>query len=230
MSDSETDGSDAPLARLPRWQALTVLVGFPLAYWINGLTPWSYGLFVERDHRFFLPFGVSICLLHWASLALTLWFVRRSGATPREIGLHLRAKGLFAFAAVVAVVGGALIALRTAFPIHEAPPGDWRVSYPFTLDERIFFVFLALSAGFCEEVVYRGFAITALRQRGWRTWQAVALATLSFVMIHGVAAIFLFPFLIAAGLIYGGIFLWRKSLTPLIYLHALFDVTAVLAV
>ncbi len=56
------------------------------------------------------------------------------------------------------------------------------------------------------------------------------LATLSFVLIHGVFSLIAFPFLFLGGLLYAGIFVWRKSLTPGFYLHALFDVMAVAAI
>jgi membrane protease YdiL (CAAX protease family) len=123
-----------------------------------------------------------------------------------------------------------LIGLRQAAPVHADPPGDWRFYYPFTLAERSLFIFVAISAGFCEEVVFRGFAISALKQRGWKTWQAVLLATLSFIGIHGIAGIFLSPFLFVAGLFYAGLFLWRRNLTLAIYVHTLFDLMSVAAV
>ncbi|QDU31961.1 CAAX amino terminal protease self- immunity [Anatilimnocola aggregata] len=216
--------------KLPRWQLLTIMVGFPLAYWINGLMPWCYGLFVKRDHSFFIPFGLSVCLLHWASLLAALYFLRQAGGRPSDLGFHMRVGGMVALVVTVVVVGGLLIAVRRAWPIFEAPPNDVRFYYPFTLAERCFFIFMALSAGICEEIVYRGFAISALQGRGWRTWQAVVLSTLSFVFIHGIASIFMFPFLFLAGLLYAGIFLWRKDLTLAIWLHALFDVMAVMAI
>jgi membrane protease YdiL (CAAX protease family) len=56
------------------------------------------------------------------------------------------------------------------------------------------------------------------------------LAAISFVFMHGIASLFLFPFLIVVGLVYGWLFLWRKSLTPLIWLHCLFDLMAVVAI
>jgi membrane protease YdiL (CAAX protease family) len=87
-----------------------------------------------------------------------------------------------------------------------------------------------LSAGFCEEFVYRGWAIRVLQAKGFRTWQAVALATVSFVFIHGVAALVLFPVLIIAGILYSLLFLWTRRLSPGIYLHALFDMMSLLAV
>ncbi len=130
----------------------------------------------------------------------------------------------------MAAVGGILIYLRQQYPMHDEPPGDFRFFYPFTLAERCLFVFMAISAGFCEETVYRGFAITKLQGRGWRTWQVIVLSTLSFIFMHGIAGLFMFPFLFVVGLFYAGLFLWRRNLTPCIYLHTLFDLMAVAAI
>jgi membrane protease YdiL (CAAX protease family) len=214
----------------PRWHVLVLLIAFPLAYWLNGLMPWSYQFFVKRDHSYFIPFGAAVCLLHWASACFALWSLRKIGARPRDIGLHISAGRIVVLVATVVAIGAALIAARQRWPIHTVPPSDFTFFYPFTRAERCFFVFMALSAGICEEIVYRGYAITALQGRGWRTWQAVVLAAISFVFMHGIASLFLFPFLIVVGLVYGCLFLWCKSLTPLIWLHCLFDLMAVVAI
>lgn len=230
MAEGEVVLSQPRSVQPPRWHVLVLLIGFPLAYWINGLLPWSYNLYVKRDHDYFIPFGASVCVLHWASVLFTLWSLKQIGSRPRDIGFHLRAGGILALVVSVVAIGAALIFTRQTWPLHDAPPKDFTFFYPFTLPERCFFVFMALSAGICEEIVYRGYAITSLQARGWRTWQAVLLAAISFVFMHGIAALFLFPFLLVVGLVYGGLFLWRKSLTPLIWLHALFDLMAVMAI
>jgi membrane protease YdiL (CAAX protease family) len=219
-----------PLKTLPRWHVLLLLVGFPVAYWLNGLMPWSYAFFVKRDHDYFIPFGISVCVLHWASLVFALWSLRSVGAKGSDIGLHFTSLKWIVLVAVVALLGGGLIAVRTQWPANDSPPSDPRFFYPFTLPERCFFVFMALSAGICEEIVYRGYAISALQARGSRTWQALVLAAISFVLMHGIASLFLFPFLFVVGLVYGGLFLWRRNLTPLIWLHTLFDLMAVMAI
>ncbi len=90
-------------------------------------------------------------------------------------------------------------------------------------------VFMSFTAGFCEELVYRGFAIRMLQRRGLRTWLAVLLATVAFVFVHGVAAVFLGHIYFVAGLLFAALFLWRRSLVPGMCLHALVDVSAILA-
>jgi uncharacterized protein len=230
VAEGESISNQASGVKPPRWHVLVLLIAFPLAYWINGFMPWSYQFFVKRDHGFFIPFGASVCLLHWASVIFALWSLRQIGARPRDIGLHISTGRILALVAIVVAMGAALIAVRQTWPIQEAPPQDFMFFYPFTLPERCFFIFMALSAGICEEIVYRGYAIRALQGRGCRTWQAITLAAISFVFMHGIASLFLFPFLILVGLVYGCVFHWRNSLTPLIWLHTLFDLMAIIAI
>jgi membrane protease YdiL (CAAX protease family) len=215
---------------LPRWQVLTILVGGPLVYLANNLTPWSYGLFVERDHTHWMPLFTSIIVLHWISVLLATWFLWRSGARLVDIGFDFSPLSFAAFVAVVIGAGVGMVFLRRTWPASTQFGETWQLGYPWTTQERIFGIALYLSAGFCEEFVYRGWAIRVLQARGFRTWQAVALATLSFVFIHGNAALFLFPLLIVAGVLYSLLFLWTKRLSPGMYLHALFDMMCILAV
>ena len=217
------------LPEVPLGQALTLLVGFPLLYMANSFTPWSYGLFVEGEREWYVPFFCSLIVLHWLSVALTVLFLIRGRVPLTEIGFRWKMSGVIAFLIIVTVAGAALIALRTTWDGGELPTEQWQLLYPFTISERCLWVVVAITAGFCEEFVYRGFGIRYLQARGLRTWKAVTLATLSFVFIHGFSALFAFPFYAIAGLIFAAIFLWRNSLTPVIYIHALFDLTAVLA-
>ena len=48
--------------------------------------------------------------------------------------------------------------------------------------------------------------------------------------MHGLGAIFLFPLLLVAGVLFSALYLWRKDLTLCIYLHTLFDLSSILAV
>jgi membrane protease YdiL (CAAX protease family) len=97
------------------------------------------------------------------------------------------------------------------------------------MGERLFWIFMSFTAGFCEELVYRGFNIRALQGRNLRTWLAIGLATLSFVFMHGISVMRVSPFLTIyiAGLLFSALFLWRRSLVPGICLHTLFDLAAI---
>ncbi len=58
---------------------------------------------------------------------------------------------------------------------------------PVTLEERTWFVPVSITAGICEEVLYRGFLIRYLSDGPWHfgLWVALAIACLSFGLAHG---------------------------------------------
>jgi membrane protease YdiL (CAAX protease family) len=96
---------------------------------------------------------------------------------------------------------------------------------PRTAAERWVFALLALTAGICEEVLYRGFGLAALR------WAApglghpalIAITALAFGMAHlyqggrGVALTGL------AGAYFAWIAISTGSLVPVMVLHAILD-------
>ncbi|HEV7281816.1 MAG TPA: CPBP family intramembrane glutamic endopeptidase [Pirellulaceae bacterium] len=138
--------------------------------------------------------------------------------------------GVLAFFATLIAVGLALLALRQLWPAHEEPLEPWMAFYPATFAEKLAWIGVSITAGFCEELVYRGAAIRGLQGRGFRTWQAVAVASASFSLMHGPTGVILFPVFFAFALLFSGLFLRAKRLAPVVYLHALLDVMAVLAV
>lgn len=97
---------------------------------------------------------------------------------------------------------------------------------PKTPTERITWVFLAFTAGFCEEAVYRGYTISRLTLATGSWWPGAVVSSLSFGMLHAyqgvgnIALISIFGFLLSL------LFVWRKSLVPGIFAHFLLDVFA----
>ncbi len=218
----------------PGWQVWLVLVGFPALYLLNSFTPWSVGLFGRQDRSYWLPFMTSVLVLHWASALAVFILVRKGGGALSDLGLRISpSRGALGLLLVILWSAGMVFARHTMPPASGSTaqyPSWLQLFYPHTLSERCFWVVLSLSAGFCEELVYRGYAITALRQRGFRLWPALALASTSFVFVHGFAGLFAFPIYFLSGLFFAWLFLWRKSLVPGMTVHALFDVNAVFAV
>jgi len=66
------------------------------------------------------------------------------------------------------VLGLATVALRSAVPYGAGEFGA-RTGWPIDTAERLFWIAMFIAAGFFEELVYRGFAIPALRGRGVRS-------------------------------------------------------------
>jgi membrane protease YdiL (CAAX protease family) len=210
----------------PLWQVLLVLVGLPAAYLANSLMPWSIGLFQRHDHAFFWKFWASISVLHWGSVALVVILLKRAGRGLVDIGLALSPLKVAAMVGFPVVVGLALTFVRED---SHGPPSAPQL--PATAGERLFWIFVSVTAGFCEELIYRGFSIRALEGRALGTWLAVAVATLAFFFMHGPAIVIAratvlssFLILYPLGLLFSALFLWRRSLVPGICLHALIDV------
>jgi hypothetical protein len=114
---------------LPWWQIVTVLLGFPLLYFVNHFTPWCKGLFVKRDHGFFIPFYCSILVLHWISVALVVMFVWQAGGGLTDIGLQLSAGKAAVMAGVFLAVATTLVLLRQTRPANYPSRLGWIRSY-----------------------------------------------------------------------------------------------------
>jgi membrane protease YdiL (CAAX protease family) len=216
--------------RLTRGQVLFVLVGFPLLYWVNHLTPWNYGLFRQGDRSWYPYFAGSIIGLHWLTLLAMVLQVRRAGGSLTDIGLKLSPARAIIALIVFVLAGGGLLWLRTTWPLPDKPPEGWQIIYPFTWSERMLMLFASFSAGVCEELIYRGYALTVLRGRGIRLWLALLLSGLSFALMHGIPGVILLPMYLIVHAIFAGIYLGCRSLWPVIYVHVLWDMMMVLAV
>jgi len=88
---------------------------------------------------------------------------------------------------------------------------------------------LAITAGVCEEFVYRGFAIAAFSKAGLPLWLVVILSSLLFGLAHayqgrgGIVSTGIFGVLLALGRLGFG------SLVPVMMWHAGLDLAAGIA-
>lgn len=221
----------------PKINLFVVLVGFPLIYFLYSLTPWAKELFMEGDSSLFIPFWSVIAVLHWLSFFLVKDFLKRENKTLKDIGYRMNTKKTVVFIVsyllvALLVLGFTEISLRYV-SIDQGKLATLSNFFPKTTAQRIFFILTVFTAGVCEEIVYRGYAITQLRGVGVNRWLAVILAGMVFVFMHGlnsVASIYQFLFYFAFSILFGGLFLWRKSLIPNIVIHILFDLMAMMAI
>ncbi len=96
---------------------------------------------------------------------------------------------------------------------------------PLTREERAWFALVSITAGICEEVLYRGFLIRYLSNGPWHAglWIALAVASVSFGLAHGYQGI---TGIIGTGLlgaVMALIFFSTGSLWLPMALHALID-------
>lgn len=169
-------------------------------------------------------------LLMWAAAGLVLWLWIATGVALASVGFGLpegwRLWGPLAFGgAFVAVQArGAVKLSRLAAPSERmrAQLGGVEPLCPRTAQELPAFLGVSLTAGFCEEVLFRGFLIWVL-QPLVGLWLAVALAAILFGAAHayqGAAGVIRTGLL---GLVFTAIVLLSGSLWPAIVLHAAVD-------
>ncbi|MGE3928928.1 MAG: CPBP family intramembrane glutamic endopeptidase [Hyphomonadaceae bacterium] len=172
---------------------------------------------------------------HWLCVALVLGAIAAEGRTLTSIGLDLglfRRRAPFFILALVAFAAAAYAA--PAFHYGSDPP-DQMLSHPLgpvTVEQRLFWIAMALTAGFTEEIIYRGFAIVRLRALAGLP-VALLASIASFALMHGPSAFApqLLALYLVSGVAFSAAFLMFKSrrLEILIIVHALLDLLLVTA-
>ncbi|MCC8034556.1 MAG: CPBP family intramembrane metalloprotease [Rikenellaceae bacterium] len=216
------------------WHLLVTFL-FPALYFLNAMTPWAVRLWGGGDRGSYISYWIGVCVLHWISAGLVLRFLKKDGLSLRDIGYNLRKKGNL-------ILAGSLLAFALAvfFLTESIAPAEVKVEaglmsmfYPLTTGERLFWILCCFTAGFCEELVYRGYNISMLRYKGVNKWVAMLIAVFPFILIHSFAPIYsgyLFGVYFSAGIIFGLIFLLTKRLWIPMAIHCAYNLTAMMAV
>lgn len=217
------------------WKILSIIVGFPLLYILFGKTSVAIELFVNKNLDYYIPFWGGIIILHWLSVLAVIQFLKSQKKTLADIGYKLSKKG------TLYLVGGYLIVailmligvefMLNTVEIDTSKFANISGLIPKTTSHRIFFILLVFSTGFCEEIVYRGFAITKLNEIGINKWIAVIIAAFLFVGIHGINAYTnRFLFLFGGAILFSLTFILSKRLLPSILIHLIINLSAMMAI
>ena len=172
----------------------------------------------------------------WVLAGVVAWRALTRGITLQELGLGLQpwfgilAAGLFG----ALLIGGLQwLNLRRIGRMEGPAPEILRKLanrlLPVNLLEYLPYSALAITAGVCEEFVYRGFGIAAFSKAGLPTWLVVIVSSVLFGLAHayqgkaGIISTGVFGVLLAIGRI------WSGSLVPAMLWHAGLDLTAGIA-
>ena len=144
------------------------------------------------------------------------------GLGPTDLTVVASWTGILCVAALLLLLG--FLLFRKWVGIRETPllaqllPESW--------SEKGVFILLSLSAGFGEELAYRGFLIPALTELLGQAWGAALLSSAVFGLLHayqgwlGILRTGLLGLVLAASLLLSG------TLWPAILAHAILDVMA----
>lgn len=180
-----------------------------------------------------LSLYASTIAFQWCAVAIVAWRAWAHHFTAAQLGLLLHDK----FRLVVASIVGALtiaslqwLNLRRVGKIPRESRGRLQPMaeriLPQSLVELLPYLALAITAGLCEEFLYRGFAMAVLAQVGLKSWAVVLLSSILFGLAHsyqgrgGVVMTFLI------GLILGTSRIVYNSLVPAMLWHSAVDVVA----
>jgi len=177
-------------------------------------------------------YGVTIAF-QWVLLALVAWRSFARGLTVAQLGLE---RGATAGLLLAALVGAALLCAFQWFNLRRVggmsgPTPDLMRKLAARLLPRSGVEFapycaLAVTAGICEEFLYRGFAMASLARVGVPAWAVVLITSILFGLAHayqgrgGVVGTGIL------GLIFAISRLVFSSLLPVIVWHAVVDITA----
>jgi membrane protease YdiL (CAAX protease family) len=118
-----------------------------------------------------------------------------------------------------AVWVAAVAAVRSS---SAGPPADLSL-LPTGAVETVLWVALALSAGFCEEIAFRGYFQRQFEALTGRPGTAVAMQAILFAISHAYQGIPSALAIGAYGVLFGVLALWRGRLRPGMVAHALTD-------
>lgn len=172
----------------------------------------------------------------WALALIVAWRAIAGGLTAEELGLSRPG----ALETVLAGIAGSVVLgglhwlnLRRVGKMEGPAPSLMRSIaarvLPKTIVEFLPYCALALTAGICEEFLYRGFAMAALARVGLPIWVVVLVSALLFGFAHtyqgrsGVAGTSLL------GLAFGTFRVLTASLVPVTMWHATVDIVAGIA-
>ena len=131
----------------------------------------------------------------------------------------------FAFAVGFLVVG---IPLTSALAHMLPTPGGLVVTLPATSLEAAAWVVLGATAGFCEELIFRGFLMQQFELRTKSRILAIILQGIVFGLAHGYQG-WMMLVIALYGCMFGVFVAWRKNLRAAMLAHGLQDVVGGLA-
>jgi CAAX protease family protein len=175
----------------------------------------------------------STIAFQWLAVAVVGWRVWAHGYSAAQLGLifHDRTR-----LGVAAVIGGVTIGslqwlnLRRVgrIPVESRGPVQAIAEriLPQSTMELLPYLALAVTAGLCEEFLYRGFAMAALTHAGMGPWLVILVSSLLFGLAHSYQGRGGMVMTFVVGLALGVSRLTYNSLVPAIFWHSSVDVVA----
>jgi membrane protease YdiL (CAAX protease family) len=183
-----------------------------------------------ESHAHVIPIYMSAIVMNWL-LALFVWkgIRARGGSAAALIGGRWgNVRELLRDLGIAALFWGAFAA--TAWGVHwligEGHEKSVDILLPRTVLEVAVWIATSVSAGFCEEFVFRGYVQRQLLALSQRVWVAIVLQGLVFGAMHAYQGWRAAVTISILGMMFGGLAAWRKTLRVGMVAHGWQDIWA----
>ena len=173
-----------------------------------------------------LRLDASVLLVEWASVFYVWKGIRRRNVVRlRELvgGRWQRPADIVADVALAALLWTAWVGIESAFPSSNAASG----LLPRSALEAFVWIFVAFSAGVCEELVFRGYFQNQFLAMTGSVAAAIALQAFVFGIGHFYEGPWAVVKIILYGALFGMLAAWRRSLRPGMIAHVWSDLFGV---
>jgi hypothetical protein len=208
----------------PVWHTLAV-IGILLALSALGARSHNMSPVGQPAHR---AIGyVTIMIFEWALTGFIAWGISRRGFHLRDLiagrwnrwTSPLRDLGL---AVVFLLVADPILGV-VAFSLKAKATGATRNLFPRTPLEIALYVLVTITAGFCEELIFRGYLQRQLSSFTHSAAMGLILQAAVFGIAHGYQGVKFMFIITVFGAMFGLLALWRRSLRPGMAAHFLQD-------
>ncbi len=175
----------------------------------------------------------STIAFQWFAVAMVAWRAWAHGFTASQLGLTIQDRTRILIASIAGAVTIATLQwlnLRRAGRIPVEARGSIQALaeriLPQSTVELLPYLALAITAGLCEEFLYRGFAVAVLLHVGLQAWAVVLLTSVLFGLAHSYQGRGGIVMTLLIGLVLGTSRIAYDSLMPAIFWHNAVDVVA----
>jgi membrane protease YdiL (CAAX protease family) len=187
---------------------------------------------VSSDER--ISLYLSTIAFQWIATGIAAWRAWAHGYSRIELGLgtgpNLSRSLIAGICGTVILAGLHWMNFRRMGRLPDRLPQRVRVMaeriLPQSKRERVPFLALAITAGCCEEFLYRGFAMAAFSRAGFPIWASVVVSSVLFGAAHlyqGRSGLIGTGIL---GLLFGAFRAFTGSILPVTAWHAAVDIVA----
>jgi len=188
----------------------------------------------EVSSRERISLYLSTILFQWLATGIAGWRAWSHGFRLGEMGIARPSWTMI----VGTVVGAGALGVLQWFNLRRAARSGQRgerlrqlgrVILPHSMHELVPFLGLAVTAGICEEFLYRGFAILVFLKLGWPDWLVVLASAALFGFAHLYQGRGGLIGTMILGLVFGMLRIVTGNLIPAVFSHGAVDIAAGLA-